>query len=128
MLSLFPPEILYEIALHLPLAEDVIAFSLTSHAVRGALSTRALFKARPLLRGWDIDAWQDDDDKAQRSVDWERWIRIDYIHSKALQLLEEASTGGLSGDLKASWLTRKLRNNWFKKNKSSQLRDIRGTL
>lgn len=79
------------------------------------------------MQGWDVDAWQDDDDKAQRSVYLERWIRIDYIHSKALQLLEEASTGGLSVDLKASWPTRKLRNNWFKKNKSSQLRNIRGT-
>lgn len=92
----FPPEILCEIALHLPLTEDVIALSLTSHAVRAALSTPALFKARLLLQRWDIDAWQDEDDKVQRSLDWKRWIRIDYIHSKTLQLLEEASSGGLS--------------------------------
>jgi hypothetical protein len=96
MSSPFPPEILCEIALHLPLTEDVISLSLTSHAVRAALSTPALFKARLLLQRWDIDAWQDEDDKAQRSADWRRWIRIDYIHNKTSQLLEEASSGGLS--------------------------------
>lgn len=96
MSSPFPPEILYEIALHLPLTEDVISLSLISHAVRVALSTPALFKERLLLQTWDIEAWQDEDDKAQRSADWKRWIRIDYIHSKTSQLLEEASAGGLS--------------------------------
>jgi hypothetical protein len=92
----FPPKILREIALHLPHTEDVMALSLTSHAVRAALSTPTLFKARLLLQKWDIGAWQDEDDKAQSSGDWKRWIRIDYIHSKTLQLLEEASAGGLS--------------------------------
>ena len=98
MLSPLPPEVIYEIALHLPHTEDVIALSLTSRAVRGAISTSALFKARLLLQGWDIDAWNDEDDKAQRSGDWKRWIRIDYIHSKTLQLLEDVSTNGLSKD------------------------------
>jgi hypothetical protein len=96
MSSPFPPEILCEIALHLPHTEDVIALSLTSHAVRAALSTPALFKARLLLQKWDIDTWQAEDDQAQLSGDWKRWIRIDYVHSKTLQLLEEASAGGLS--------------------------------
>ncbi|KAI9454786.1 hypothetical protein BJY52DRAFT_707886 [Lactarius psammicola] len=96
MSSPFPPEILCEIALHLPLTKDVISLSLTNHALRAALSTPALFKARLLLQKWDIDVWQDEDDKAQRPGDWKRWIRIDYIHSKTLQLFEEASTGGLS--------------------------------
>jgi hypothetical protein len=95
MSSPFPPEILCEIALHLPYTEDVIALSLTSRAVRAALSTPVLFKARLLLQKWDIDAWQDEDDKAQFSGDWKRWIRIDYIHSKTIQLLEEASAGSL---------------------------------
>jgi hypothetical protein len=88
MSSPFPPEILCEIALHLPHTEDVISLSLTCHTVRAALSTPALFKARLLLQEWDIDAWQDEDDKAQFPGDWKRWIRIDYIHSKTLQLLE----------------------------------------
>ena len=96
MLPPFPPEIIVEIALYLPLTEDVITLSLTSHAVRGAVSTPVLFKARLLLQGWDIDTWQDEDDKAQRSGDWKRWMRIDHIHSKTLQLLEYAPTGGLS--------------------------------
>ncbi|KAF8256751.1 hypothetical protein EI94DRAFT_1763118 [Lactarius quietus] len=96
MSSPFPPEILCEIALHLPLTEDVIALGLTSHTVHAALSTPTLFKARLLLQRWDIDVWQDEDDKAQRLADWKRWIRIDYIHSKTLQLFEEASTGSLS--------------------------------
>ncbi|KAH8984377.1 hypothetical protein EDB86DRAFT_2963399 [Lactarius hatsudake] len=95
----FPPEILCEIALHLPLTEDVVSLTLTNHAVRAALSTPALFKARLLSQKWDIDAWQDEDDKAQRLGDWERWMRIDSIHSKTLQLFEEASAGGLSPPL-----------------------------
>ena len=96
MLPPFPPEIIYEIALYLPLTEDVINLSLTSHAVRRAISTPVLYKARLLLQGWDIDTWQEEDDKAQRSGDWKRWIRIDHIHSKTLQLLEDASAGSLS--------------------------------
>ena len=96
MSSPFPPEILCEISLHLPHTEDVIALSLTSHAVRAALLTPALFKARLLLQNWDLESWQDEDDKAQSSGDWKRWLRIDYIHSKTLQLLEEASADGLS--------------------------------
>ena len=97
MLSPLPPEVIYEIALHLPHTTDVIALSLTSQAIRGAISTPALFKARLLLQGWDIDAWNDEDDKARGSVDWKRWIRIEYIHSKTLHLLEDASSpGGLS--------------------------------
>jgi hypothetical protein len=87
-----PPKILREIALHLPHTEDVMAMSVTSHAVRAALSTPTLFKARLSLQKWDIGAWQDE---AQLSGDWKRWIRIDYMHSKTLQLLEEASAGGL---------------------------------
>ena len=125
MLPHFPPEVLCEIALHLPLTEDVIALSLTCHAVRGAISTPALFKARLLSQGWDIDTWQDEDDKAQRSVDWKRWIRIDYIHSKTLQLLEDASMGDLSPPL-----TPKLLTNWFrnKRKENTELRSIRNTL
>jgi hypothetical protein len=95
MASPLPLKFIREIALHLPRTEDVIALSLTSHAVRGALSTATLFKARLLLQKWDIDAWQDEDNKAQFSGDWRRWIRIDYIHSKTIQLLEEASAGSL---------------------------------
>ena len=97
MTSFSSPKILREIALHLPHTEDVIALSLTSRAVRAALSTPTLFKARMLLQKWDIGAWQDEDNKAQFSGDWiwKRWMRIDYIHSKTLQLLEEASAGSL---------------------------------
>ena len=95
MLSSLLPEILCEIALYLPFPEDVISLSLTSHAVRGALSTPALFRARLRLEGWDIEAWKDEDDKTQPPVDWKHWIRMDYIHSKTLRLLEGASTGGL---------------------------------
>ena len=110
MSSPFPPEILCEISLHLPHTEDVIAFSLTSHAVRAALSTPALFKVRLLLQNWDLDAWQNENDKAQSSGDWKRWIRIDYIHSKTLQLLEEASADGLSPLTVESRSTRPIRN------------------
>jgi hypothetical protein len=97
MSSPLPLKIIREIALHLPHTEDVMALSLTSHAVRAALSTPALFRTRLVLQKWDIGAWQDEDDKAQFSGGWiwKRWIRIDYIHSKTLQLLEEASAGSL---------------------------------
>ncbi|KAI9434369.1 hypothetical protein H4582DRAFT_2101026 [Lactarius indigo] len=99
MLLPFPPEILCEIALHLPLTEHVITLSLTNRAVHAALSTPALFKARLLSQKWDIDVWKDEDDKAHRRADLKRWMRIDYIHSKTLQLFEEASAGGLSPPL-----------------------------
>ncbi len=92
----FPSEIFLEIALYLPRTQDVIALSLTSHAIRESLSLSALFKARLLMQGWDIEAWKDEDVKAHRSGDWRRWMRIDYIHIKTSQLLEEASVGGLS--------------------------------
>ncbi|KAI9434368.1 hypothetical protein H4582DRAFT_1856017 [Lactarius indigo] len=95
----FPPEILCEIALHLPLTEDIVALGLTNRAVRVALSTPALFKARLLSQKWDVDAWKDEDDKAHRRADWKRWMHIDYIHTKTLQLFEEASAGGLSPPL-----------------------------
>ena len=48
-----PPELFFEIALHLPLINDVLAFSLTNSRVRRALSTPILFKARLTLRRWD---------------------------------------------------------------------------
>lgn len=96
MSSPFPPEILCEIALNLPLTQDVIALSLTNHGARAALSTSTLFKARLVSQNWDIDAWKDEDDEAQLSGDWRRWMRIDHMHSKTLQLLEEATAGGLS--------------------------------
>ncbi len=39
-----PLELFYQIALHLPLTKDVLAFSLTNSRIRKALSTPALFK------------------------------------------------------------------------------------
>ena len=51
-----PPEPFYQIALHLPLTNDVLALSLTNSHIRGALSTPALFEARLALRGWDVSS------------------------------------------------------------------------
>ncbi len=45
-----PPELVYQVALHLPLTNDVLALSLTNSRVRRALSTPALFKARLALQ------------------------------------------------------------------------------
>jgi hypothetical protein len=46
-----PPELFYQIALHLPLTNDVLALSLANSRIRGALPTPALFKVRLALRG-----------------------------------------------------------------------------
>ena len=130
MLSSLLPEILYEIALHLPLPEDVVSLSLTCHAVRGALSTPALFKARLILQGWDIEAWKYEDDKKRPSVDWKRLIRMDYIHSKILRLLEGASTRGLLPLVKSGSfsLPPDIVSHWFEKNEAPELRTVHNTL
>jgi hypothetical protein len=89
-----PSELFFEIALHLPLTNDVLAFSLTTTRVRGALSTPALFKARLSLRGWDVSAWEDEDDIAQSPGDLMRWTCIDYTYCWIIQLFEEAAVDG----------------------------------
>ena len=89
-----PLELFYEIALHLPLTNDVLAFSLTNSRVRGALSTPALFKARLSLRGWDVSAWEDEDDIAQCPGDLMRWMCIDHTYCRTVQLFEEAAVDG----------------------------------
>ena len=90
MVTLLPSDIFYEIALHLPHTRDILSFALTSCSVRAALSTSALFKSRLSLQGWDVSGWQDEDDNAQSSGDWRRWMRIDYIYNKTLQLFEDS--------------------------------------
>ncbi len=67
-----PPELFYQIALHLPRTKDVLDLSLTNSRIRGALSTPALFKARLALRGWDVSTWEDEDDAAHSPGDFER--------------------------------------------------------
>jgi hypothetical protein len=89
-----PSELFFEIALHLPLINDVLAFSLTNSSVRGALSTPVLFKARLTLRGWDVSAWEDEDDFAQSPGDLLRWMCIDRTYCRIAQLFEEAAVDG----------------------------------
>ena len=89
-----PPELFYQIALHLPLTKDVLAFSLTNRLIRDALSTPALFKARLVLRGWDVSAWNDEDDAAQSPGDFGRWTRIDHNFCRTAQLFDEATSEG----------------------------------
>ena len=85
-----PPELFYQIALHLPFTRDVLALSLTNSYVHNALSTPALFKARLVLQGWDVSAWQDkDDNTAQPLINLKRWMRIDHTYCKTAQLFEE---------------------------------------
>jgi hypothetical protein len=88
------PELFYQIALHLPLTRDVLAFSLTNTLIRDALSTPALFKARLVLRGWDVTAWDDEDDAAQSPGDIKRWSRIDHSFCRTAQLFDEATSEG----------------------------------
>jgi hypothetical protein len=91
-----PQELFYQFALHLPLTKDVLTFALTHSCVRKALLTPALFKERLALR-WDLSAWKDaeDDNAAAQSPPryLERWMRIDYIYCRTVQLFDEASVG-----------------------------------
>jgi len=89
-----PPELFYQIALHLPFTKDVLALSLTNSRVHGALSTPALFKARLALRGWDVSAWNDEDAAAQSPGDFKRWMRIDHTYCRTIQLFDEAIVDG----------------------------------
>jgi hypothetical protein len=89
-----PPELFYQIALHLPLTNDVLALSLTNSRIRGALPTPALFKARLALRGWDVSAWEDEDDVAHSPGDFEQWMSIDHTYCRTVQLFDEATVDG----------------------------------
>ena len=89
-----PQELFYQFALHLPSTKDVLTFALTHSCVRKTLLTPALFKERLALR-WDLSAWKDaeDDIAAAQSPPryLERWMRIDYIYCRTLQLFDEAT-------------------------------------
>ncbi|KAI0281731.1 hypothetical protein BC826DRAFT_1068007 [Russula brevipes] len=87
-----PPELLCQIALHFPLTRDILTFSLIHPHVRQALLIPALFKARLAFQGWDVSAWQDQDDYAALG----RWMRIDHIHCRTVQLFEDAAVDSSS--------------------------------
>ena len=89
-----PPELFHQITLHLPLAKYVLALSLTNSRIRGALSTPALFKARLALRGWNVSAWEDEDDAAHSPGDFELWMSIDHTYCRTVQLFDEATMNG----------------------------------
>ena len=89
-----PSELFYQIALHLPLTRDVLAFRLANTLIRDALSTSALFKARLALRGWDVSAWTDEDDATQSPGNFERWTRIDHNFCRTTQLFDEVAAQG----------------------------------
>ena len=97
----FPLELFYQFALHLPSTSDVLTFSLTSFRVREALSTPALFKERLALQGWDVSAWLEEDRNVpvlrSPQEDLQRWMRIDHIYSKTVQLLDEAAADDYFG-------------------------------
>jgi hypothetical protein len=91
-----PQELFYQFALHLPSTKDVLTFALTHSCVRKTLLTPALFKERLALR-WGLSAWKDaEDDSAAAQAPpryLERWMRIDYIYCRTLQLFDEAAVG-----------------------------------
>ncbi len=91
-----PHELFYQFALHLPSTKDVLTFALTHSCVHKTLLTPALFKERLALR-WDLSAWKDaeDDSVAAQSPPryLERWMRIDYIYCRTVQLFDEAAVG-----------------------------------
>jgi hypothetical protein len=93
---IIPQELFYQFALHLPSTKDVLTFALTHSCVRNTLLTPALFKERLALR-WDMSAWKDarDDNIAAQSPPryLERWMRIDYIYCRTIQLFDEAAVG-----------------------------------
>jgi hypothetical protein len=89
-----PQELFYQFALHLPSTKDVLTFALTHSCVRKTLLTPALFKERLALR-WDLSALKDaeDDSTAIQSPQryLERWMHIDYIYCRTIQLFDEAA-------------------------------------
>jgi hypothetical protein len=91
----FPLELFYQIALQLPSTRDVLNFSLTHPRVREILSTPALFKERLTLQGWDVSAWLEEDSNATVPLSpqgyLERWMHIDYVYCRAVQLFDEAA-------------------------------------
>jgi hypothetical protein len=96
MAIILPHELFYQFALHLPSTKDVLDFALTSSCVRKTLLTPALFKERLALR-WGLSALKDaeDDSAAVQSPPrhLERWMRIDYIYCRTVQLFDEAVVG-----------------------------------
>jgi hypothetical protein len=88
MVSL-PPDFFFEVALRLPHTKHVLSLALTNHTLCAVLLTSAFFKARLSLQGWDVSAWQDEDEIVQLSGNWKRWMRVDYAYSRTLQLFEE---------------------------------------
>ena len=90
-----PPELFYQVALHLPSTGDVLTFTLIHSRVREILSTPALFKERLTLQGWDVSAWLEEDNIATVSLSrqgyLERWMRIDHIYCRTVQLFDEAA-------------------------------------
>jgi hypothetical protein len=95
MAIILPQEIFYQIALHIPSIRDILAFSLTNSRVRTTLLTPALFKNR-LAQRWDMSAWKDDEDDSTAVIQstpryLERWMRIEYIYGKVVELFDEAT-------------------------------------
>jgi len=89
-----PLDLFYQFALHLPSTKDVLTFALTHSTVRNTLFTPALFKERLALR-WDLSAWKDADDDSAAAQSprryLERWMRIDYIYCRTIQLFDKAA-------------------------------------
>jgi hypothetical protein len=92
---ILPPELFYQVALHLPSTGDVLTFSLIHSRVREILSTPVLFKERLALQGWDVSAWLEEDNNATVSLSpqgyLERWMRIDHIYCRTVQLFDDAA-------------------------------------
>lgn len=86
-----PQELFYQFALHLPSTKDILTLALTHSCVRKTLLTPALFKERLALR-WDLSARKDAEDGSIAPPRYlERWMRIDYIYCRTIQLFDEAA-------------------------------------
>ncbi|THU95529.1 hypothetical protein K435DRAFT_778982, partial [Dendrothele bispora CBS 962.96] len=94
-----PDELIQAIALHVPLTVDLFSLSLVNKRSRNCLTDPILFKWRLQENGWDVGLWEKDtrvgsdglDDRQRRRS---RWFRIDYIHSRTEQLLDQAIADG----------------------------------
>ncbi|THU86567.1 hypothetical protein K435DRAFT_363661 [Dendrothele bispora CBS 962.96] len=99
-----PDELIQAIALHVPFTVDLFSLSLVNKRFRNCLTDPVLFKWRLQENGWDVGLWEKDtrvgsdglpvDDRQRRS---NRWFRIDYIHSRTEQLLDQAIADGEGG-------------------------------
>lgn len=108
VISDLPSEILQNVALYLPRTADAFHLSLATRYLKTSLTDPVLFKRRLSYAGWDVQSWEEEDEDhgeteatgdVQRRSD--RWMRIDYVHSRLYELFVEGSSTSAIGSFVA---------------------------